>query len=297
MLGRRVQAILVAVASLSLAAADAPGRLSLRSAFGTVEVRSGVGDAWRPARKGQQLEPGVELRSGAGGRAELSLPAGTVRLFEQSLLRVPAGAAGDARVDLLCGAASFEIRHREVTGPFEVHTPHAVVLVKGTRFTVIADPDASSVSVSRGLLGVREPDSVAREILVHPGFGVTGGRGRPFALGLLSQKGDPWEAWSGGAAPSRPMLPRPGEAPPAAPGEADLTLQASEDVAIRVLAGRLPSRVHISSSAGLDAFLTRTDLNQVLRGNTAVLGPQLLGLLHLRGVSPAAFAHQVLDNL
>ena len=56
-----------------------------------------------------------------------------------------------------------------------------------------------------------------------------------------------------GAAPSRPMLPPPGEAPPAAPGEADLTLQASDDVAIRVLAGRLASRVHISSSAGLDA--------------------------------------------
>ena len=297
MLGRRVQAILVAFASLSLAAADSPTRLSIRSAVGSVEVRDRAGDAWRPARIREPLEPGLELRCGPGARAELSLPAGAVRVFEQSLLRVPARADGDARVDLLRGAAAFEIRHREVAGPFEVHTAHAVVLVKGTRFTVIADPDASSVSVSRGLLGVREPDSLAREILVHPGFGVTGGAGRPFALGLLSQKGDPWQAWSAGAAPSRPMLPPAGEAPPAAPGEADLTLQAGEDVAIRVLAGRLPSRVHISSSAGLDAFLTRSDLNQVLRGNTAVLGPQLLGLLHLRGVTPAAFAHQVLDNL
>jgi hypothetical protein len=162
---------------------------------------------------------------------------------------------------------------------------------------VIADRDATSVSVTRGLLGVREPDSLAREILVHAGFGVTGGAGRPFALGLQSQKGDSWQAWSRGAAPSRPTLPPLDADPPAAPADADFTLQAGDDVAIHVLAGRLPSRVHISSSAGLDAVLTRSDLNQVLRGNTAVLGPQLLALLHLRGVTPAAFAHQVLDNL
>src|SRR5262249_58727010 len=105
------------------------------------------------------------------------------------------------------GAASFDIRHREVTDTFQVQTPHAVVLVKGTRFTVIADPEATSVAVSRGLLGVRERDSVAREVLVHPGFGVTGGAGRPFALGLQSQKGDPWQAWLRGAAPSRPLYP------------------------------------------------------------------------------------------
>jgi hypothetical protein len=237
------------------------------------------------------------LRTGPAARAELVLPAGAVRVFEESELALGDGPAFDSRVELARGAASFDVRHREVTGPFEVHTPHAVVLVKGTRFTVVADRDATSVSVTRGLLGVRAPDSLAREILVHPGFGVTGGAGRPFALGLQSQKGDPWQAWSRGAAPSRPVPPPLDAAPPAAPADADFTLEAGEDVAIHVLAGRLPSRVHISSSAGLDAMLTRNDLNQVLRGNTAVLGPQLLALLHLRGVSPAAFAHQVLDNL
>src|SRR4029450_10831569 len=109
----------------------------------------------------------------------------------------------------------------------------------------------SSLARAGGGAGRRAPDSLAREILVHPGFGVTGGVGRPFALGLLSQKGDPWQAWSSGAAPSRPMLPPAGEAPPAAAGEGGLTRRAAEAVAIRVLAGRLPSRVHISSSAGL----------------------------------------------
>ena len=296
-MGRRAQAIVVALVALSLTAADAPpSKPAIRSAVGAVEVRSD-GRGWRAAQNGDALEPGSELRTGAGGRAELALPAGVVRVFEQSELALGEGPAFDSQLELARGAASFDVRHREVTGPFQVHTPHAVVLVKGTRFTVIADRDATSVSVSRGLLGVREPDSLAREILVHPGFGVTGGAGRPFALGLQSQKGDPWQAWSRGAAPSRPMLPSPAAAPPAAPADADLTLQAGEEVSISVLAGRAPGRVHISSSAGLDAVLSRSDLNQVLRGNTAVLGPQLLALLHLRGVSPAAFAHQVLDNL
>jgi len=295
MTGRRAQSIWIALAALSLAAADSRPQPVLRSAFGAVEIRSDA-RGWRAAQTGETLAPGAELRTGAGARAELVLPAGAVRVFERAELAL-SEREGDARLELARGAASFDIRHREVTGPFEVHTAHAIVLVKGTRFTVIADPDATSVSVSRGVLGVREPDSVAREILVHPGFGVTGGAGRPFALGLQSQKGDPWQAWSRGAAPSRPLFAAAGAAPPAAPDDADLTLQASDDVAIHVLSGPVPSRVRISSSAGLDAVLSANDLNQVLRGNTAVLGPQLLGLLQLRGVTPAAFAHQVLDNL
>ena len=54
--------------------------------------------------------------------------------------------------------------------------------------------------------------------------------------------------------------------------------------------------VHIAGT-GLDMTLSQGQLHQVVSGNTAVLGPQLLGLLSSRGVSPTTFAKQMLDLL
>src|SRR5262245_29759503 len=117
MLGRRVQTILVAVVALAFAAAAKPPRPENRS-VGPVEVRSAV-ETWRPVRAGEALALGGALRTGAGGRAEVVLPAGTVRVFERSELRLPSDGDG-ARLELARGTAIFDIRHRDVTGPFEV---------------------------------------------------------------------------------------------------------------------------------------------------------------------------------
>jgi hypothetical protein len=299
---RRVEAILVGVVALLLMAAGAPGDTTpgdakVSGVVGKVDVAVSPGSEWRAAQVGDVLPPGAELRTGAASRAELRLDGAVARLYELSLVRIPAGAAGQARIDLDRGASSFDITPRH-DAPFEVHTPNTVALAKGTRFTVTADGDGSTVSVRRGLVGVRASDSVAREVLVHPGFGVTGGAGRPFALGLLNQRGDPWEAWSRGAAPLRP-LERPPEMaqPPASAEGVEVTLQGAGDDALQIVAERGPKRVKIFGVSGLEATLTKRDLSQVLRGNTAALGPMVLSTLRLHGVTPAAFAHQVLDNL
>jgi len=289
----------VAAAALALTAADATGGARLRKVVGDVEVSFGSSSSWRAAQVGDVLAPGAALRTAAGARAEIELAGGVARIYEQSLARIPDGRDAARRVDLERGASSFDIEPRS-DAPFEVHTPNAVALVKGTRFTVTSDAGGSTVAVQRGLVGVREPGSVAREILVHPGFGVTGGAGRPFALGLLDQKGDPWEAWSRGAAPSRPLPPPPeADLPPASPdtGGTEVLLQGEPNVSIRVLAPRGDKRIQVIGTSGLDKTLTKHDLDQVLRGNSAVLGSELLAMLHSRGVTPPAFAHQVLDNL
>jgi hypothetical protein len=296
---RRVQALLVAAAALALTAADATSGARVRTVVGTVEISFGAPSSWRAAQVGDVLPPGASLRTGADGRAEIALAAGVARLYAHSLARIPDGPEAERRVDLERGASSFDIRPRS-EAPFEVHTPNAVALVKGTRFTVTSDASGSTVAVQRGLVGVREPGSLAREILIHPGFGVTGGAGRSFALGLLNQKGDLWEAWSLGAAPSRPLAPPADAELPPASADADGTevlLQGEQNVSIRVLAARGPKRIQVLGTSGLDATFTKRDLDQVLRGNSAVLGSELLAMLHLRGVTPAAFAHQVLDNL
>lgn len=293
---RRIEALLVGVVALLLTAADTTRDATVRKVVGQVDVAAAPGEPWRAAHAGDVIPPGAALRTGAASRAQLELDGAIARLYELSLVRIPMGAQGERRVDLERGAASFDIKPRHDT-PFEVHTPSTVALAKGTRFTVTADGDGSTVSVRRGLVGVREPGSVAREVLVHPGFGVTGGAGRPFALGLLNQNGDPWEAWSRGAAPLRP-LERPSEAalPPANAEGIEVVLQGAGDAAFQVVAER-GKRVRILGAGGAEATLSKNDLGQVLRGNTAALGPTLLAMLRLRGVTPAAFAHQVLDNL
>ena len=293
---RRIEALLVGAVALLLMAADTRDA-TLRKVVGQVDVSAAPGSRWRAARVGDVLPPGAALRTGAASRAELQLDGAVARLYELSLARVPVGSRGERRFDLERGASSFDIQPRRDT-PFEVHTANTVALAKGTRFTVTADGDGSTVSVRRGLVGVRGSESVAREVLVHPGFGVTGGLGRPFALGLLNQNGDPWEAWSRGAAPLRPLCRRPDAAqPPASPESVEVMLQGAGDVALQIVAERGPKRVRVRGADGLETTLSKRDLSQVLRGNTAVLGPSLLATLRLRGVTPAAFAHQVLDNL
>ena len=295
-MSRRRQAIgLGAVALLLVAARPAespPPRV--QTVIGVVEIESAPGEAWRAAQVGDSLGPGAALRTGAGARAELALDGVVARLYEISLARMPADHAARRRIELERGAASFDVQPRDV--PFQVDTQGAVALAKGTRFTVTADADVSTVSVGRGLVGVRAPESLAREVLVHPGFGVMGGAGRPFALGLLNQKGDPWEAWSRGAAPSRPLRrAQAGESP----ASADTVQPAGDEdnVAIRIIEARGAKRVQIVGTGGIDATFTPRDLGQVLRGNSALLGPPLLATLHARGVTPFAFARPVLDNL
>jgi len=293
MSGRRSEALAVGALALSLLAAH-PRDATVRKVVGQVEIAA-PGAPWRSARTGDALPVGAELRTGAASRAEVQLDGAVARIYELSVARLPDAAQ---RLDLERGAASFDVTPRH-DAPFEVRTPTAVALAKGTRFTVTADADVSTVSVRRGLVGVRPPESAAREVLVHPGFGVTGGAGRPFALGLLNQKGDSWEAWSRGAAPLRPLESPPTSAAPPAPadGGVELVLQGGDDAVFRVVAERGPHRVRILGADGFAATLDKRDLGRVLRGDTAALGPRLLDMLRLRGVTPAAFAHQVLDNL
>jgi FecR-like protein len=297
-LSRRGQAIGLGALALALVAArpTPPSAIPhVEKVIGVVEIESEPGAPWLTAHAGDSLGPGSALRTGAGARAELALDGVLARLYEISQARIPGDPAARRRLELERGAASFDVEPRD-DAPFEVDARGVVALAKGTRFTVTADADVSTVSVGRGLVGVRAPESLAREVLVHPGFGVMGGVGRPFALGLLNQKGDPWEAWSRGAAPSRPLRRVSSAESPASP-DASETADADGVLAIRVLEARGTKRVQIIGTGGIEATFTRRDLGQVLRGNSAVLGAPLLATLHERGVTPSAFARQILDNL
>ncbi len=204
-LGRAALAAVIGLA-LTTGSALAQDGPRLETVIGSVEIGTGEPPVWRPARQGDRLQPGDRLRTGADGRVELVLPTGSARLYEHSILRIPDdwAAARDESVELDRGSSLFDIERRGRS--FEVRTPEAIAMVKGTQFSVSVDHAGVAVAVFRGLVGVRSPSAeLLHEVLVRPGATAVGGGSLPFTLRWVEQKGDPWESWSRGD--SHPELP------------------------------------------------------------------------------------------
>jgi hypothetical protein len=175
-------------------AAEATARIA--SATGAVEIGRGEPPVWQPAREGEDLAPGDAVRTGPGGRAAVEIRGATARLYENSMIRVP---LAPGAVELERGSSLFEVILRDLRDVFQVRTGEVVVSVKGTRFGVALDSGLAVVSVQRGTVGVRSPDTAPElEVLVQEGFAATGGTGRPFELTLISSD-DPWDTWEAGA--------------------------------------------------------------------------------------------------
>lgn len=225
--GRAAVLVLAVLAAVLLA----PGQGShVVSLSGDVEIGRGEPPVFTGAEAGEALSPGDVVRTGGDGRAELDLGRATLRLYPNSLLRVPdaSGAlstGGEAQgVQLDRGRSLFDVLRG--ADPFEVRTPEVVVSVKGTRFSVALDDDVAAVAVFRGLVGVRSTAAAAAfETLVREGF-VAQGRDS-FELSLL-EGSDPWEAWGRGG--QLPELPRP--ALERMPRDAEATLREARSAAL-----------------------------------------------------------------
>ncbi len=162
---------------------------------GRVEIGRGEPAEWHPARVGDPVGPNERIRTGPDGRVEISMDAGTLRVHENSMLRLPPVQADVDRVELEVGGSLFDILRRGGRR-FEVQTPTVVVSVKGTRFAVDTTSELGSVAVYRGIVGVREAGAEeAIETLVREGFLASGGSGLPIELDVVPSS-DPWERWA-----------------------------------------------------------------------------------------------------
>lgn len=190
----RLGAFLV-VASLSLLGADAVRAEAIaKQVIGQVEIGQGEPPVWRALEVGAAIAPNDRIRTGADGRVEVEMGAGTLRVHENSLLRLPPPSEHADRVDLEKGNSLFDVLRR-AGRRFEVHTPTVVVSVKGTRFGVDASSEVGAVHVFHGVVGVREAGVAdAIETLVREGFLATGGAGSPIELDV-APTGDPWASW------------------------------------------------------------------------------------------------------
>lgn len=186
--------IVLALTLCTLASGSALAESLAQQVSGKVEIGRGEPPTWQALRAGDSIASNDRIRTGADGRVEITMAAGTLRVHENSMLRLPPPAAEADRVELEQGHSLFDVMRR-AGRRFEVHTPTVVVSVKGTRFGVDASGEIGEVSVFRGVVGVRDAGlHDAIETLVREGFTASGGVGMPIEL-EVAPEGDPWIRW------------------------------------------------------------------------------------------------------
>lgn len=145
---------LLAFGPVPAAAADRP---VLTFARGEVTAKA-AGGQWAKAEKGLALASGDMVKTGARSKAEISFPSGVMRLFENTLVVIPAvsdkgGKKDIASVQLDSGSTAYRIDPAVGAG-FSVKTKHVIAGVKGTSFGVTAGDKESLVVVYFGKVEV-----------------------------------------------------------------------------------------------------------------------------------------------
>jgi hypothetical protein len=113
-------------------------------------------DDWARVRRGDELQPLSDVRTGRKGRATLVLARHILLVRPESELTLPhlEDLNDDSQVYQDSGQVTYEIDGSKVER-FEVVTPFLIAGVKGTVFTVTVRADGASVGVSEGIVEIR----------------------------------------------------------------------------------------------------------------------------------------------
>lgn len=131
---------------------------TVRRLSGTVEIRHD--DLWTPAHLGDALVAGDALRTGVQARATVRDAAGNVvELYPLSELAFP----DPGRLEIVLGRLWSHFV-RAVAQPWQIRTPAAVALIRGTTLAVETASDSVEVTVLEGLVEVQGTDRDTRMV-------------------------------------------------------------------------------------------------------------------------------------
>jgi hypothetical protein len=120
----------------------------LTLAQGTVEYRSDAAAAWQGASEGLALAEGMEIRTGAGGRAVLSLDDGSVvRLNAKTAVALSALGRDAIEVAEDSGTAYYRLA-KDARRTFVVRTAEGTVTALGTAFAVARDGEKKKLEIN-----------------------------------------------------------------------------------------------------------------------------------------------------
>jgi len=128
---------------MTRAAEEAPPPYQLIAFEGTVEVlRAGAG-VWDRAYTNQVLLQGDQLRTGDHSRAVIRWSDLTLeRLGERSRIQIPKAEEDGAVIEFFRGILYFF--HRDQPGEFDIRTPRAAAVVRGTEFVLEVEEDGTT---------------------------------------------------------------------------------------------------------------------------------------------------------
>ncbi len=167
----------------------APGRGRIESIKGNVEIKRAGMPQFSKARKGMEIEPGDEIRTGSRAKAVLTLETTAVNgiaensLFSLKQLEVnPETKLIQTKIGIPKGKLWSEVgRLKTKDSSFEVETPTAVTGVRGTVFLVEVSEETAktNVSVVSGTVGVSSKDVEAPEVTLSKGEALHVSAGEP----------------------------------------------------------------------------------------------------------------------
>lgn len=216
----------------------------------------------------------------------LRLSVGELWVEPGSALRVPPEAdqpAGERRVFLDSGAVRARIDPQPPGRPFALITPHVRVVVVGTRFSVVVEPAATTVSVEEGLVRVQEG---ARSVLAGPGRSI-----RSDDAELIAPPAQPPERTDPAPEPARTdPVPEPERAGPAPEPSPSAALRDAAAPPPRLVSRALRPRAEVeacgqaASQAAQRACYLRFVADDGLAGQSAIFA---LGRLEHHAKDPA----------
>jgi hypothetical protein len=173
------------------ASALAPGTITLIP-NGAVEVRPGSAASWQTVEGQTVVSVGQEVRTRRSSTAQLVFSDGSrIQLFNDSYFTIDKMATDETRFSLVLGKirAAFA---GFLSSRVSIKTPLAVCGVRGTVFEVGSDEKGTEVTVSEGILEVKDTQGkqsvITSEETMHVG---ERGLERPHALGLNDKRALP----------------------------------------------------------------------------------------------------------
>jgi hypothetical protein len=151
-------------------------KATVRSVHGTVEYSEN--GAWMPLKVNMKLNPGVTIRTGPDGTADISVngTASAVRMTNATILQIPTmsftGSQRDGdtitTLDLKSGSVLGNVKKISANSRYEITTPHGVAGIRGTDFKVEAIPteDGKFVVTFNSITGVITVSAVINGQLV-----------------------------------------------------------------------------------------------------------------------------------
>jgi hypothetical protein len=207
-LARLIAAALLAMATMTastanvMAADGSDWRVS--DIKGDAQVKTG--GAWRTLKRGDMVEPGSQVKTGAAGRVILVRPGDSLDIAPDGEFKVPKAAnAGNGRpvthISQSRGTILFKITTRP-ENPFTVETPYLAAVIKGTTFAVSVERDGAALHVSKGAVQVTSV-LTGQTVRVGPGQTAAVNARDGSAMRLIGfEKSDAGGGASGAASPA-----------------------------------------------------------------------------------------------